>query len=112
MHCKQNKGAGKKQPSGTERAQSKASHERRMQQLCFLGDVLILQTWEPNKNSMFPGVPLSHSMQSLPLGILFRNLLFYIVIFSLLLRVFSEDMSVAEAHAAVCRATAQGMSLP
>lgn len=87
MQCKQNKGAVKKQASGTERTQIKASHERQMHHFCFLGDFPILQTWEPNKNSMFPGVPLSHSMQSLPLGILFRNFLFYVVIFYLVSRV-------------------------
>lgn len=87
MCCKQNKGAVKKQASGTERTQIKTSHERQMHQLCFLGDFPILQTWEPNKNSMFPGVPLSHLMQSLPLGILFKNFLFCVVIFYLLSRV-------------------------
>lgn len=44
MYCKQNKGAVKKQASGTERTQIKASHERQVHQLCFLGDVPILQT--------------------------------------------------------------------
>lgn len=76
MCCKQNKGAVKKQASGTERTQIKASHERQMHQLCFLGDFPILQTWELNKNPVFPGVLVSHLMQSLPLGILFRNFLF------------------------------------
>lgn len=75
-------------------------------QVCFLGDFPILQTWKCDENSMFPHVPLSRLMQSLPLGILFRNLLIFSLYILSSVIVVSRCISIGKADAAVCRATA------